>query len=304
MRIVIALGGNALLRRGEVMSADNQRCNVRAAVEAIAPLAAGHELLITHGNGPQVGLLALQSAAGAAEAPPYPLDLLDAETEGMVGYLIEQELGNLLPERACAALLTQIRVDPNDPAFKYPTKPIGPVYEPAEAQRLAAERGWTLAADGNGLRRVVASPYPQSIVEIKVIDLLVRQGVIVICAGGGGIPVVQRDDASMVGVEAVIDKDFASALLAREVNADALLMLTDVEAVYRNWGEPHAQPIRYSSPEMLSGLPFAAGSMGPKIQAACEFVARTRGFAGIGRLQDAAVILDGKAGTLVCPGDE
>ena len=298
MRIVIALGGNALLRRGEPLTADTQRRNVRRAVEALAPLAAGHELVITHGNGPQVGLLALQGAAHRA-GPAEPLDVLDAETEGQIGYLIEQELGNVLPGRRCATLLTQIEVDAHDPAFADPSKPIGPVYDAREAQRLARERGWRMARDGDHYRRVVASPRPQRILELPVIALLVGQGVIVICAGGGGIPVVRRADGSFTGVEAVIDKDLASSLLARELKADALLMLTDVDAVYRDWGSAAARPIRHSVPGELRGLALAPGSMGPKVEAACEFVEQTGGVAAIGRLKDAARLLSGEAGTRV-----
>jgi len=292
LRIVIALGGNALLRRGENPTAANQRHNVRIAAAALAPIARRHELVISHGNGPQVGLLALQGAS-------YPLDILDAETEGMIGYLIEQELGNLLPDRRCATLLTQIEVDPNDPAFGHPDKPIGPVYSEIEAQKVAQERDWSIARDGAHFRRVVPSPGPQRIFELSVIELLVSQGVVVICAGGGGIPVVRREDGSLIGVEAVIDKDLASGLLARELQADALLLLTDVDAVYRDWGTPHACAIRRITPQALRELCFAPGSMGPKVRAACEFVEQTGGMAGIGQLSDALAILDGKAGTVI-----
>ncbi len=298
MRIVIALGGNALLRRGEPPTATNQRRNVRVAAGALAPIARRHDLVISHGNGPQVGLLALQGAAGKPDET-YPLDILDAETEGMIGYLIEQELGNLLPDRRCATLLTQIEVDPDDPAFGHPDKPIGPVYSEIEAQKLAQERGWNMARDGAHFRRVVPSPAPQRIFELSVIELLVSQGVIVICAGGGGIPTVRREDGSLVGVEAVIDKDLASALLARELKADALLMLTDVDAVYRDWGTPSARAIRRITPLALRELDFAPGSMGPKVRAACEFVEQTGGMAGIGQLSDALAILDGGAGTVI-----
>jgi carbamate kinase len=299
VRVVAALGGNALLRRSEPLTADNQRRNVRRAAEALAPIAADCELLISHGNGPQVGLLALQAAAWRPEEA-YPLDVLDAETEGMIGYLIEQELANVLGSgRRCAVLLSQIEVDPRDPAFARPTKPIGPVYAEAEARRLAAERGWRIAADGARFRRVVASPRPQRILELGVIRLLVEQGVIVICAGGGGIPVVRRPDGSLVGVEAVIDKDHASALLAREVEADALLMLTDVEAVWKDWGGDEARAIRRISPQAMRELEFAAGSMAPKVEAACEFVEGTGKVAGIGALGDAQAILEGRAGTCI-----
>jgi len=299
MRILIALGGNALLRRDESPSADNQRRNVRTAAAALAPVARAHELVISHGNGPQVGLLALQSAAGAAEQA-YPLDILDAESEGMIGYLIEQELNNLLPPSyRCATLLTQIEVDGNDIAFRHPDKPIGPLYDEAQARQLARARGWTIARDGERYRRVVASPRPRRIFELGVIELLVSQGVIVICAGGGGIPVVCRPDGSLVGVEAVIDKDFASALLARELRAEAFLMLTDVDAVYSDWATASARPMRRASPRALRELCFAPGSMAPKVEAACEFVERSGATAAIGRLEDAQAILCGEAGTLI-----
>ncbi len=304
MRVVVALGGNALLERGEVLSAENQRRNVRIAAAALAPLAAAHELVITHGNGPQVGLLALQDAA-CGDDVSYPLDVLDAETEGMIGYLIEQELQNLLPpERRCATLLTQVEVDPRDPAFVSPSKPIGPVYDEAEAREIADRRGWTIARDGKAFRRVVPSPRPRRILELGVIELLLAQQVIVICAGGGGIPVVRRDDARLVGVEAVIDKDFASALLARELEADAFLMLTDVDAVYADWGTPGARAIRRISIGAAREREFEAGSMAPKVEAACEFAAHAGGIAGIGRLADAAAILAGDAGTVITRDDD
>jgi len=299
MRIVAALGGNALLRRGEPLTADNQRRNIRIAAEALAPLALEHELVITHGNGPQVGLLALQ---GAAYKPDeiYPLDILDAETEGMIGYLIEQELINVLPsDRRCATLLTQIVVDRNDSAFSYPTKPIGPIYGEVEAKKLAEERNWSIAADGKHYRRVVASPKPMRILEQSVIDLLVSQDIIVICAGGGGIPVIYRKDGSLIGVEAVIDKDMASALLAREIQADLLLMLTDVDAVYQNWNKPSARAIKRISPQAIKTFSYASGSMAPKIQAAIEFVEQHGGAACIGSLKDATTIVKGGAGTLI-----
>jgi carbamate kinase len=301
MRIVIALGGNALLSRGEPLTAENQRHNVKIAAEALAPLACDHELIITHGNGPQVGLLALQ---GAAYKPgeSYPLDILDAETEGMIGYLIEQELTGMLPaDKPCVTLLTQIEVDANDSAFKHPSKPIGPVYGEAQALKLAAERGWSVAPDGISYRRVVPSPRPKRIFELSVIELLVRQNVVVICAGGGGIPVVRRKDGGLIGVEAVIDKDLASSLLATQLNADALLMLTDVDAVYKDWNTPSTRAIRRISPAAISDFHFAPGSMQPKVQAGAEFVDKTGGLAGIGKLQGAQALLQGLAGTVIAP---
>lgn len=299
MRVVIALGGNALLRRGEPLTAENQRRNVRSAAQALAPIARDHYLVITHGNGPQVGLLALQGAAYKSDEA-YPLDVLDAETEGMIGYLIEQELVNLLPpERHCATLLTQIEVDPNDPAFEHPSKPIGLMYSEAEAERVERERGWSVARDGKGYRRVVPSPRPKRIFELSVIERLVSDGVIVICAGGGGIPTVYRKDGSLVGVEAVIDKDFASSLLARKLKADAFMMLTDVDAVHKDWGKPHDRRIRRVSAQTIREFAFTPGSMGPKVEAACEFVEATGGVAGIGKLADAEAILAGEAGTII-----
>lgn len=299
MRVVVALGGNALLRRGEQLTAENQRRNVKIAAEALAPIAQEHDLVISHGNGPQVGLLALQGAAYKPEEA-YPLDVLGAETEGMLGYLIEQELGNLLPDkRRCAALLTQIEVDPKDPAFQNPSKPIGPIYSAEEARRLAEERGWSVAPDGDHFRRVVPSPRPQRVFELGVIELLIENDVIVICAGGGGIPTVRREDGSFVGVEAVIDKDFASALLARQLQADAFIMLTDVDAVYADWGTPEARAFSRTSPKELRAHQFASGSMGPKVEAAIEFVEAGGAMAGIGALEDAVAILGGEAGTII-----
>ena len=299
MRIVVALGGNALLRRDEALTFGNQRRNIQLAAQALAPLARQHQLVITHGNGPQVGLLALQ---GEFYNPreSYPLDVLDAETEGMIGYLIEQELMNYLPEhQSCVTVLTQIEVDAKDHAFQYPTKPIGPVYGRSEAEKRAQERGWSIARDGENYRRVVASPRPLRILELGVIELLASRGIIVICVGGGGIPVVKHSDGRLVGVEAVIDKDSASALLARQLKADCFLMLTDVDAVYRDWGTPRAQAIQRISTEAIGQLTFASGSMAPKVAAACEFVEQTGGVAGVGRLKDATAILAGAAGTII-----
>jgi len=301
MLVVTALGGNALLRRGEAMTADNQRTNVRIAAQALAPVAAEHRLVVGHGNGPQVGLLALQGAA-YEKVETYPLDVLGAQTEGMIGYMIEQELGNLLPfERPFATLLTMIEVDPEDPAFSNPTKFIGPVYEKDEADRLAQEKGWVFKPDGNKWRRVVASPEPKRIFELRPIKWLLERNTIVIAAGGGGIPTMyQRGaDRKLTGVECVIDKDLASELLARELGADLFVMLTDADAVYVDWGKPSQKAIRRGSPAALAQLPFAAGSMGPKVDAACRFVKATGKRAAIGALADLGKILSGKAGTTV-----
>ena len=298
--MVAALGGNALLRRGEPLTAENQRLNMKRAAPALAAiLHAGHQLVITHGNGPQVGLLALQGAAYRPDEA-YPLDVLGAETEGMIGYLIEQELENALGhDRPVAVLLTQIVVDASDPAFAKPTKFVGPVYAEAEAHQIAAARGWVIAPDGDKWRRVVASPKPLEIPDLGVLQLLLAQGVVVICAGGGGIPVLRRADGSLIGVEAVIDKDFASALLATSLRAEALLMLTDVAAVFRDFGTDHAAPIARLTPEQAAALTLPQGSMAPKVAAACDFVRGGGRLAGIGRLEDAVSILNGAAGTLV-----
>lgn len=299
MRIVVALGGNALLRRGEQMTAERQRENVRLAARALAPLAREHELVISHGNGPQVGMLALQSAA-LHDVEPYPLDVLGAQTEGMIGYLIEQELGNLLPyEQPFATILTMVRVDPDDPAFAAPSKPIGPVYAEPEARRLEAEKGWSIARDGEGWRRVVPSPRPQHIFEIRPIRWLMERGVIVICTGGGGIPTMYRADGTLQGAEVVIDKDLASALLAKQLRADILVLATDVQGVYRNWGTEHAELISRVTPSALRAEDFASGSMGPKVDAACSFVERTGGIAAIGAMTDLELMVRGEAGTTV-----
>jgi carbamate kinase len=304
MRIVVALGGNALLKRGEPMTADVQRENVRAAAHALAPLAADHELVLSHGNGPQVGLLALQAACYTA-VEPYPLDVLDAQTEGMIGYMIEQELGNLLPfDVPFATILTMIEVYPGDPAFTNPTKFVGPLYAKTDADRIAREKGWTFNQDGDAWRRVVPSPRPKRIFEIRPIRWLLEQGTVVICAGGGGIPVMYLPDRdrTLTGVEAVIDKDFASALLARDIGADLFVMATDVQGVYLNWGTPDARLIRETTPGELKKYPFPAGSMGPKVEAACQFVEETGKRAAIGALADIQAIVSGDAGTQVRPG--
>lgn len=297
MLIVAALGGNALLRRGEPLTAENQRANVKRAAAALAELiTAGHSLVITHGNGPQVGLLALETAG--ADGAGLPLDVLGAETEGMIGYMIEQELAGILKERRFGTLLTLVKVSASDPAFQKPTKFIGPVYTAETARALAAERGWQIAPDGQKWRRVVASPAPQAIMEADVISLLVKQGVTVICTGGGGIPVVERDDGSLQGIEAVIDKDAASALLAEQLGADMLLLLTDVDAVYADFGTSNARPLAKMDPTGVNEDQFPAGSMRPKIMAAIRFSINSGHPAAIGRLEDATAIVTGKKGTL------
>jgi carbamate kinase len=301
MRIVVALGGNALLRRGQALTAENQRENIRSAAATLAPLAREHELVITHGNGPQVGLLALQSAAyaGTSGGGPYPFDVLGAESQGMIGYLIEQEFDTILAgQPPTVTLLTQVEVDPDDPAFADPTKFVGPVYEQEEAERFARERGWVVKQDGAKWRRVVASPRPQRIFDTKVVDLLLNQGITVICAGGGGIPVMYQDGA-LVGVEAVIDKDRASALLAKELRADLYVMLTDVEAVYVDYGQPTQRALGAVTVEEAEQYTFPAGSMGPKVEAACDFAGSTGKVAVIGSLNQAANLIRGDKGTRI-----
>ncbi|MFM0502713.1 carbamate kinase [Paraburkholderia caffeinilytica] len=300
MRILIALGGNALLRRGEPMTMSHQLANIRRAAQQIARLADGNQLVIAHGNGPQVGLLALQAAAAGA-ACAAPLDVLDAESEGMIGYLLEQELANALPpQKQVATLLTRVEVDARDSAFQHPTKPIGPVYTEAEAERLTIRNGWNFGPDGNGFRRVVASPKPQRVMALKPIEWLLERDVVVIAAGGGGIPVtVATDGQTRFGVEAVIDKDLCSALLASDVGADLLLIATDVDAVYADWHTPCERVLSEMSVAGLRSMSFPAGSMGPKVEAACEFVSRTGRPAVIGSLDRIEEMARGTAGTRV-----
>lgn len=302
--VLVALGGNALLRRGESMTAAAQRANVRVAAEALAPVATRHRLVLSHGNGPQVGLLALQAAAYPEEVEPYPLDILAAETEGMIGYLIEQELGNLLPfEVPFATILTMVEVDPADPAFDNPTKFIGPGYDDSEARELGKQHGWTFKPDGDRWRRVVPSPAPTRIFEHRPIRWLLEKGTIVICAGGGGIPTMYAPDGTrtLVGAEVIVDKDRASALLACEIEADVFVMATDVDGVYLDWGTPDARRLERTTPAELRALDFPAGSMGPKVEAACDFVERTGRTAAIGALPDIEAMVDGRAGTFVEP---
>ena len=307
MKLVVAIGGNALLRRGQALSADNQLDNIRRAATQLALVAGANELVVTHGNGPQIGLLALQSAAFKA-GEPFPLDVLGAQTDGMIGYLLEQELANVLPaDRNVATLLTRVEVDADDPAFKHPTKPIGPVYSQAEAQALTQSMAhgggprWTLAADGNGVRRVVASPQPLRVLGLAPIRWLLARGALVIAAGGGGIPVARSAGGQRLhGVDAVIDKDLCSGLLARELGADVLLIATDVAAVYLDWGLPAQRALGRVTPQALAQHAFPAGSMGPKVEAACAFVTATGGRAVIGSLEHIEEMLAGHAGTQVC----
>ena len=301
MKLVIAIGGNALLRRGQVLNASNQLENIRRAAAPLARMALAHELVLTHGNGPQVGLLALQSAA-YGDGQSYPLDVLGAQTDGMLGYLLEQELGNLLPaSRTVTTLLTRVEVDPHDRAFGAPTKFIGPVYSQQEAQRLGAAGNWPVAADGSGFRRVVASPQPLAVLGIDPIRWLLERGALVIAAGGGGIPVARDADGKLYGVDAVIDKDLCSGLLACNLQADCLVIATDVDAVYLDWGKPNQRALGKVTPHMLAQHTFPAGSMGPKVEAACKFVLATGKRAVIGSLDRVEDMLAGQAGTEVSP---
>ena len=303
MRVVVALGGNALLKRGEPMTASAQRANVRAAAPSLAAIASRHQLVLSHGNGPQVGLLALQAAA-YEEVEAYPLDVLGAQTEGMIGYVLEQELGNLLPfEVPFATVLTMIEVDPLDPAFHDPTKFVGRVYTKVEADQIAADSGWVFKPDGEHWRRVVPSPEPRRIFEIRPIQWLLEKGVVVICAGGGGIPTMYLPDVerTLVGVEAVIDKDLAGELLARGVHADLFVMVTDVDGVYVDWGTPAQRKLDRVTPRELRAQHFASGSMGPKVEAAIRFAERTGKRAAIGGLADIEKVVEGVAGTQVVP---
>jgi carbamate kinase len=299
VRVVAALGGNALLERGERPDSDVQIGHIGQAVAALAPLAAGHELLITHGNGPQVGLLALETAADRALSHPYPFDVLGAQTQGMIGYWLVQELTDAGTGKPAVCVLCRTVVSAADPAFGNPTKFVGPTYAQPRARRLAAAHGWAMRQDGTAWRRVVPSPEPAEVVELDTIKLLAGRGAIVVCAGGGGIPVLREPGGALRGVEAVVDKDLTAALLARETGADALLLLTDVDAVVDDYGTPAQRPIHLTTPELLRKRSFPAGSMGPKVEAACRFAERTEGMAAIGRLDQAPALLAGAAGTIV-----
>lgn len=298
MRVVVALGGNALLRRGELPTEAAQRARVSAAAAITAVLAHDHEVILTHGNGPQVGLLALEAEAyGEIEA--YGLDVLNAESQAMIGYLLETALRSHLPAREIATVLTQVEVAPTDPALTAPTKFIGPVYTQPHAERLRLARGWDVAPDGPHWRRVVPSPTPQRVLQMETIDRLVSAGALVICGGGGGVPVTIAADGTVSGVEGVVDKDLTAALIAHHLRADALLLLTDVPAVATDWGTPRARNIRAAPPGVLRAQRFAPGSMGPKVEAACRFVEGGGGLAAIGALADASLLLRGEAGTTV-----
>lgn len=301
MRIVVALGGNALLQRGQKPDADVQEQNVATAAAALAPIAARHELVITHGNGPQVGVLALQSASDPRLTTPYPFDVLGAQTQGMIGYWLLQALQNHLPGRQVAAIINQTLVEANDPAFENPTKFVGEVYGEEEARALGEKRGWVMRPDGDKWRRVVGSPQPRRVVETRLIRLLLNSGAVVVCAGGGGVPVIRNESGQLEGVEAVVDKDLTSSVLAEALDADVLLVLTDIPHVMSDFGTPDAAPILRATPSALQRQQFPAGSMGPKVDAVCRFVEVTGDMAAIGRLEDAEAILRGEAGTIITP---
>ncbi|CAM2988949.1 carbamate kinase [Vibrio mytili] len=293
--VVVALGGNALLRRGQPLEADVQRQNIEVAVKTISEIAQEYNVVLVHGNGPQVGLLALQGLEYKKVAP-YPLDVLGSETQGMIGYMLMQEFKNQLPNVNVTCMLTQMTVDPKDPAFIDPTKPIGPVYEEAEAREMAEKYHWVIKPDGKHFRRVVPSPQPTGIIEHEAITKLIDEGHLVICTGGGGIP-VKRENGKLVGVEAVIDKDMSAAFLAKQIDAEALLILTDADAVYLDWGQPTQHALRSTTPSELAQYQFDEGSMGPKIEASCEFIKQGGKVVGIGSLEDGLQILRGTAGT-------
>lgn len=299
MRLVLALGGNALLKKGEALEASVQLHNITVAAQGIAAIAGNHELVITHGNGPQVGLLALQ-AESYTQVKAYPLDMLDAESAGLLGYAIVQQLHNAMPHRQSVALITQVLVDQNDPAFKTPDKPIGPVYDTTNGAKLAGHLGWSMVKTDGGLRRTVPSPQPQKIIEKPEIELLTTQGRIVVCCGGGGIPVIREASGKVKGIAAVIDKDATSAMLAAELDADRLVLLTDIEAVFQHWGTDQAHPVTEATVAELQALRFEPGTMGPKVAAACRFVATTGKPAHIGHLNQLSDILNGHSGTLIC----
>jgi len=296
--IVVALGGNALLKRGEPLEAQNQLQAAHQAAQLLAPLAARARLVVTHGNGPQVGLLALQGNA-YHDVAPYPLDVLGAETEGQIGYVIELELDNAVAGRETAALVTRTEVDPADPAFGDPTKFIGPVYDKAQADDLAERMGWSVRPDGDRWRRVVPSPEPRRIVQLEVIRRLVADGVIVVCVGGGGVPVARTDGGRCQGVEAVIDKDLASSLLAVDLGADMLILATDVEGAYADWGTPQQRMISRATPQEIRTFEFPKGSMGPKVEAVARFVERGGRRGAIGALEDIEALAAGDAGTQI-----
>ena len=298
MKILMALGGNALLQRGQPQEASVQMQNIERASKLIAGIAKHHHVVLCHGNGPQVGLLSLMYHA-YKDVTPYPLDVLVAETQGMIGYMLQHALHNEGVEKV-VTLVTQIEVDPNDPAFATPTKPIGPVYDKETALKMAHDKGWEIAPDGKFYRRVVASPHPKNVVELQAALALIDAGYFIIFCGGGGIPVIEdKKTGRLVGTEAVIDKDRAASLVAVELNMDLFMILTDVDAIYVNWGTKDQKAIKEISPTELKKLDFARGSMGPKVEAACNFVFKTNKTAKIGDLFKGDALLNGSSGTTI-----
>lgn len=297
--IVIALGGNALLARGEALSAENQYRNIAQIADVVASLSQEYQVVIVHGNGPQVGLLALQNQA-YSDSPAWPLDVLVAETQGMLGYMIAQVLGSRAGIPPVITLLTRVEVDAADPAFRQPGKYIGPVWAPEEQSALESRYGWQMKKDGDYVRRVVPSPRPQKILERQAISQLLADGNVVVCAGGGGTPVVE-ENGSYQGMEAVVDKDLAASVLAQSLQAQALLILTEADAVYLDWGTPKARALRTATVDDLRSLAVPDGAMGPKAEAAIQFVEMTGNPAYIGALRDAPAILRGEKGTLIAP---
>lgn len=308
MRVLVALGGNALSLKNEPITAQNQRKRVKQAVAPLAKIAEQHELIITHGNGPQVGLLAQQSLANLSSdqsnqstKAPFPLDVLNAETEGMIGYLIEQELINQLPEnRRTASLLTMVQVDANDKAFSEPDKPVGPSYPFEKKQSLEDKNNWSFKSKDNEWQRVVPSPEPEDILQSPAIETLLLNDTVVICSGGGGIP-VSRSDNALIGVEAVIDKDKTSALLAIKLKVDRFIIATKTDGVYRNWQSKTSEKIKNITIKQLKSMQFESGTMAPKIAAAIRFVKQRQQPAVIGSLDELDKIMNFNAGTkIVC----
>ncbi|NUO44812.1 MAG: carbamate kinase [Streptomyces sp.] len=302
MRIVVALGGNALLRRGDRPGADVQRANVVRVATAVAALAHEHDLVVTHGNTPQLGMALAESAADRSLTEPYPVDLLGAQTQGLIGTLLVRGLRDALPGRRVVSLLTHTQVRADDPAFARPTEPVGPVYPHKIAGFLAAEHGWAMAGTGDGRRRVVPAPQPERILESDTVRVLLETGSVVVCGGGGGVPVVSdRATGAVHGVEAVVDKDLAAARLAEDLKADFLLILTDVPNVYADYGAPDRRPVLDATPAELRAVAYDPASMGPKAEAAARFVEHTGQLAAIGALDAAYEIVHGRSGTLVRP---
>tara|TARA_Y100001960_G_C14784189_1_gene890250 strand:- start:35237 stop:36163 length:927 start_codon:yes stop_codon:yes gene_type:complete len=298
MNILIALGGNALLQRGEPLEAETQRINIKKVAEVVNKISEEHNVIITHGNGPQVGLLALQNL-NYKETKPYPLDVLGAESSGMIGYMLIQELSNELGiyDQSVVNVITRTLVDKNDPAFNNPTKFIGPVYNKQESEEMKSKYGWEIKADGEYYRRVVPSPKPKKIIETNVIKELLEKKHIVVCGGGGGVPTIIENE-KYKGVEAVIDKDLTSSLLAQELGVDAFIILTDVSCVYENYKQEDQKMIKHFPIFEFDENSYPDGSMLPKIKAAVDFSINNEGFSSIGKLEELEDIINKKSGTI------